>query len=348
MRLKVMASLLLTVALLVACGGGKPASNPPPAKESTKAAPVVQPTSKPAVEATQLSEEYGFDQSSNLARLSSYRVRYVWQWQDTKDGKTETGSWDLTEEFTQEGPARRTVWSGTNAAGEAGQGAVEIIQIGNESYMKTGNEWIAMTSNENVFQGNAFLSDPLGLVSSTRGKLVKRGESVNGVSADHYTFDESTIAGLTTLGSVAKAKGDVWISPELNVVVKYVVHYEGQQLKVGGGDNGILDVALDLTDVNKPISIKAPEGVKPAMPEDIPLMEGATDVTAVSGIVSFKTDKSVADVAAYYEQAMPGQGWTKEEGGIAGMLSFAKGERKATVVIQGEVSGKTSVTIMAQ
>jgi len=346
LKFKVLVCLCMIVTLLAACGGGpKPASPPPPLQESTKAP--VQPT-QPAVQPTQPPEEYGFGQSADLSKLNSYRAHYTWKWQSTKEGKTETGSWDIVEEFVKDKPARRIAWIGAGAAGGSGEGKLEFIQIGNESYMNTGGEWIAMTTSEqDIFKGNAFLTDPMGFVSGSRGKLVQKGVLVNGVSADHYAFDESSMGALMGLGAIAKAKGDVWLSPEFNIVVKYTVHYEGKDLVVtGGGEQGALDVALDITEINKPITIEPPTGVKPAMPEDIPVIEGATELTAVSGFVSYKTTKSVAEVTAFYEQAMPAKGWAKSEGGIEGMLSFTKGERKATVMIQSE-EGKTTVTIMA-
>jgi len=345
MRFRSLFSLILVAALLAACGGGPKATNtPPPVKESTKAVPLptALPTAKPTVAPTQPPEEYNLGDASDLSRLSSYRARYIITWESTKEGKKETGSWDLLEEFVKEPPARRIVWNNT---GSTGEGPVEMVQVGQNTYLKTGSEWLAMTtSDEDLFKGNAFLGDPMGLVAGNRGKLVQRGVLVNGVSTDHYTFDETSLGANLGLGAVSKAKGEAWVSPTLNVVVKYTARFEGQDLAIGGGGEGWINVALDLTDVNKPIEIKAPEGVGPAMAEDIPVMEGATELTAISGMVIYKIDNSPDEVKAFYEAEMPAKGWTKAEAEIEGMLSFVKGERKATVMIQAE-DGKTSVSV---
>jgi hypothetical protein len=308
--------------------------------------PAVEP-SRPAIEPTKSAEEYNFDEASDLTKLAAYRAHYTYKWEGTKDGKKETGSWDMIEEFVKDPPARRIAWGGMGAGGASGEGTLEFVQIGTETYMNTGSGWLSMSTGEqDLFKGNAFLTDPMGLVSGNRGKLVQRGAPVNGVSADHYAFDETTTTGLASLGTITKAKGDVWVSPDLQIVVKYAAHYEGKNLAIGGGEDGSLDISLDLTDVNKPFIIQKPEGIKPAMPEDIPVMDGATDVTAISGFVSFKTTQSVADVTAFYVQTMPGKGWATGEGLTEGMLSFKKGERSATILIQAE-DGKTTVTIMA-
>ena len=350
MKIRVLSTLILVVSLLlVACGGGpqKPTSPPSPKATSTPVAP--PPTNTPAAvqpTATAAAEEYHFDQAADLSGLNSYRTHYTFKWESIKAGQKETGSWDVLAEFVRQPPAHRFVWASTGAGAEDKESKLELIQIGQQAYMNAGSGWMAMTTTEmDIFKGNPFLSDPFNVVSGNRGKLVERNVMVNGVSTNHYVFDESTLGATLGLGAIATAKGDVWVSPEFNVVVKYAVHYEGKNLAIGGGDEGVLDLAFDLTDINKPITIQAPAGVKPAMPEDIPVMDGATELTAVSGVVSYQTTKSVEEVTAFYEAQMPAQGWAKGEGGIPGMLSFTKGGRTAQIIIQGE-AGKTTVTIL--
>jgi len=352
MRTKVLGTLMLIVLLLLAACGGAPKeptavpSEPESATSTTTQATPTRPPEPPTAPQPQ-TEEYDFGQASDLAGLDSYRVRTTMQWESIKDGNKEMGSWDVMEEFVRQPPAQRFVWTGTGA-GEVGteSGEWELIQIGKDSYMNTGSGWLAMTTGEEgIFGGNAFLSAPLGMVSANRGKLVERNAMVNGVSTDKYTFDESTLGASLGLGAIAKANGEVWISPQLNVVVKYVAHYEGKNLALGGGGEGKMDVTFDLTDINQPIDIRAPEGVKSAMPEDIPVMDGATDVVAIEGIIAYQTTDSVEEATAFYQTQMPARGWTTQEGGIPGMMPFTKGNRTAQVMIM-EAEGKTSVTVM--
>jgi len=350
MKVKVLGTLTLVVSLLlVACGSGgsqKPDSAPPPRATSTPAAP--RPTNtQPPVPATAEAGEYNLGQASDLSGLNSYRAHSTFQWESIKAGQKETGSWEVLEDFVRQPPAHRLVWTGTGAGElKTEEGGLEFIQIGKDTYMNTGSGWIAMTtSEEDIFGGNLFLSNPLHLVSGNRGKLVQKNVMVNGVSTNHYTFDESSLGADLGLGVIAKAKGDVWVSPEFNVVVKYGVHYEGKNLTIGGGEEGKLDLAFDLTDINKPITIQAPEGVGPAMPEDIPVIDGATELTAISGIITYKTTRSVEEVTAFYEAQMPAEGWTKGESVIPGMMSFTKAERTAQVMIETE-DGETSVIVM--
>jgi len=337
--------VLITALLLVACGGGPKEPTPTPLPKATNT-PVVRPTDTPVPvqpSPTTAAEEYNFGQASDLSRLNTYRVHYTLRWESTKEGKKESGSWDVVEEIVRQPPAHRVIWTSTE---EGKTTTLEYIQIDKDLYMNTGSGWMSMTSGEtDVFEGNPWLSDPFGMISGNRGKLVQRNVVVNGVPTNHYAFDESTLGATIGLGAVAKAKGDVWISTEFNLVVKYTAHYEGKNLAIGGGEEGVLDIAFDLTDINKPITIEPPAGVESAMPKDIPVLDDAAELAAGFGMISYKTAKDEATVTAFYEAQMPANGWTKGESAIPGFLSFTKGERTAQVMIQRE-EGKTSVVIM--
>jgi hypothetical protein len=263
----------------------------------------------------------------------------------TKEGQKETGSWDMKEELVREPGARHVTWAGTGTGNE--EGTFELIQIGKDTYVYGGEQWIAMAASEESFFGqDEYMSDPFGAISGERGKLVKRGETVNGVSCDHYAFDEKSLGSGFGMATVSKAKGDSWVSTEFKVVVKYTVHYEGSGVALSGSDGeGTMDIAFDLTDINKPISIQPPAGVKPAMPDDIPVVEGATDVTAMSGVVSFTTTQTVEQVMAYYAAQMPLKGWTKGESPTSEMMSFTKDKRTAQLMVS-EQDGKTNVVII--
>jgi len=343
------ATLLLVMSMsLVACGGGSPAPTPTQVQRATSTPVALQPTStQRAPQPTAASKEYDLSQAADLSALNSYRAHYTFQWETTESGQKQTGSWDVLVEFVKQPPAQRIVWQGTGT-GQPGPGEnkVELIQIGQDAYLNSGSGWVAMkTSEENIFGDNQFLTDPLGLIADNSAQLVQKKVMVNGVSTDHYVFDESTLGTDPSLGIIAKANGDVWVSPQFNVVVKYKAHYEGQELAIAGGGEGKLDVAFDLTDINRPINIQAPQSVKPALPEDIPIMEGATELTAISGAISYKIAKSVDDVTAFYETQMPAKGWSKGQGVIPGMLSFSKGERIAQIMVQSE-EGITTVAII--
>ncbi len=349
MRSKVLTTVTLALCLALAACGSAPRTptSAPPAKEVSTPVPA-RPTNTPVTVQPTVpqGEEFELQQASDLSKLDSYRMQYIMQWETTKDGQKETGSWDIQTEYVRQPPAHRTLWTSTGT--EQGD-TFEMIQIGTDTYIRSGSEWTAMSSSDqDILGGNQFMTNPFGAIAGEKGKLVRRGESANGVSCDHYAFDESTLGSPFGMASVTKAKGDTWVSTEFQVVVKYAVHYEGSGLAIGGtGGDGTLDIAFDVTDINKPISIQAPEGVKSAMPQDIPIIEGATEVTAMAGVVSFKTTKTVEEVVTFYTMQLLAQGWTKDEGETPEIVSFTKGERTAQIMLSAE-DGKTNVTIIAQ
>lgn len=320
-RCLVAAVVLLSVGI-VACGGPQPT-----------------PTATPVL-------WYGLSQATDLSHLQSYHARYAFRWEGVKEGQQRVLTWDVLEERVREPPARRFLWTEGAADAEGGESEVELIQIGKEAYVNVGTGWMSVSSEEpDLIKGQTFLNAPLSMVAGTQARLVETGVTVNGVLADRYAFDESTL-GPPVLGEVRKAKGQVWISRDLKVIVKYEGHYEGNYLAIGGGEEGVLDAAFDLLDINKPIVIQAPLGSKPAAPEDIPILDDAMAFTAVAGVVSYKTCKSVSEAMAFYEGQMPVHGWTKREGLGGGILTFGKGNRIAQIMIEaGE--GKTLVMIMA-
>ncbi len=354
MRIRVI-TLLLVVSLLAACGGGaQPTATPVPTVRARDTAVPVQPTPQPTLrpkeepsrmptaplEGTPGGETRDLTESSDLDMLDSYRAVYSWKWSETKDGATTTGFWDALEEYSRADVARRTLWSGSD-------GSIEIIRVGPYAYMRgEDGKWMSMLSSAADPLGvSAMISDPLSLISGTKGKLVQRGMSVNGVIADHYKLEESS-GGLMGLGVADKMSGDVYVASDLQVVVKYVAHYEGQRFGISGGSNGVLDVTFDLTNINQPVKIVAPEGVAPPVAEDIPIVDGATELNAMSGVISFKTTLSVAEVTAFYNKTMPENGWQAGQSAMEGMLSFSKDKRQATVMMQAE-GGMTTVTVIA-
>ena len=360
MRIRTILTLLVITAVLTACGG-KPAATAVPTALPQSTVPAAPPTVRPttvvqtqptavpttaSTAPTGTPEDYDLSESSSLDKLDSYRATWGWKWSETKNGAPVTGQWDVLEELSKADAARHSRWSGINN-GELS--SFELIQVSQTTYIKNDDgTWTAMLTGEDnsVLGSSEMVSDPLSLIAGDRGRLVQRGMSVNGVTVDHYKLAE-TARGFMGLGVVDKVSGDVYVSPELQVVVKYVAHYEGKTLSLSGGTDGVLDATFDLTDINQPVKIVAPEGVKPPIAADIPIMEGATELTAMAGVVSYKTTHSVAEVSEFYKQAMVEKGWKLEEGVVEGMLSFVKDKRQATLMVQTE-SGATTVTVIAQ
>ena len=91
------------------------------------------------------------------------------------------------------------------------------------------------------------------------------------------------------------------------------------------------------------------------MPKDLPadlyVQAGAEVVSSISAPggmnLSLKSSASKADVVALYAAGMKDKGWTTTttmDMGETAMLSFAKGDRRASVIVQTE-DGATTVNL---
>ena len=108
--------------------------------------------------------------------------------------------------------------------------------------------------------------------------------------------------------------------------------------------------------------VEGPDGVQTfraggagEMPKDFPadvyVMSGASVVSSIStpggANLTLKSASSKADVVARYAAQMKDQGWTTEstmDMGEMAMLSFAKGDRRASVIVQAE-NGATDINL---
>ncbi len=108
--------------------------------------------------------------------------------------------------------------------------------------------------------------------------------------------------------------------------------------------------------------VEGPDGVQTfraggagEMPQDFPadvyVMSGASVVSSIStpggANLTLKSASSKADVVAQYAAQMKDQGWTTEstmDMGEMAMLSFAKGDRRASVIVQAE-NGATDINL---
>ncbi len=308
-----------------------PTSAPPATKEPT-ATPEPPPTATPESP----EEELLLSELGTLDQLDSYRIRHVMSW-DEQGG--ESGSMEMLTEFVREPAAQRVVMK---VAGDAEDWEMETIEIGDTTYIKMDEEWMAMQSTGQEASESGELWAPEDFLWESKGKYMGQ-EKVNGLTAKHYRYETSDFSVGATLSQVKEAEADVWVSTKYDVYIKVVMRIVGVDTD---GVEGTFTTESNLTDINAPITIEAPEGVaKPDMPEDIPMMDGATDVTSFDTITSFSVAASEDQVVEFYKTQMAAQGWKMEESIIPTMMDFTKGDRRATIMI-AEEGGVTSVTIM--
>jgi hypothetical protein len=374
-----LAALLLALA---ACGGGAPAEsgdNPtapaggsssaekPTAKPEADAEPEADaaaeadaapganaPESNNAPGANAQSETRDFsDISGSLEELDSYSMRFTFSFNGkNEEGKTEQGSMEIVQEVIKASKDQHIRFSTTGDAAESTPGGIfEIFQVGGVSYMHSpegqdGPSCLSASSDQNdSLDGQMFKPGDIvgGIENAT---LVKQGETVNGVKADHYTFDQGGVS----FGTFSSAKGDVWVAQDGGYLLKYVGEASGKAGLFGSGSTeGSFTWEYNVENINGLEAITLPDVCAAQQPAtDIPLPEGATDKANFNGIITFKSKDAPADVAAFFKQELPGQGWQAGEASELGdmqSLTFTKEGRTLSITITKEEAGGSSALL---
>ena len=356
--LPVVVVVMIASLVLAACGGTppadtsalaskpteKPAENPPAAQPTSPPA-AVEPTAKP--DALELS-----DVSAGLNDLNSYKAAFTMTFEGTEDGQPKSSTMSFAEEFVKEPPAKRTVITGFGAMLGGGSGAsgsddsaIESIEVGGKQYSKIGTLCTQVTADSGPTANT--MMDPNSIIGDVRGGQRVGNETINGIPTVHYKLD---VSGLETLGYL-NGSGDVWVAEPGNYVVKYTFAATGSDKFFGGSSTseGTIKWDYEVTDVNQPIDIQPPENCGGAA-EDIPVMDDAQDQAAFGGTSTYSTPSIFADVVAFYEKAMPSNGWTEAEGGMSAdglsMKTYTKDSRSVQIMITGGSGGdNTSVMI---
>ena len=318
------------------------------AQPTTKA--TLKPIGKVTVAKTSEPSEDTIDPNSlqTIDKLDSYHMVQSGQFTDIlTDTKVTTSTIDMEVWETKDPQARRVIYRGSQTGNP--ETSFEFINIGNETYMKSsdGADWLAMTTSTTEttsFGGFSWFTDPASAMKG-ESKLIGN-ENINGMAAKHYRYTGAQVFGKVVgpKGTVDISQADIWVSNEFNIVVRYVSHWKGTD------DTGVqsdYNFTMDVLEVNTPITIEAPRGVaKPGLPDDVPLMAGATDVTAFSGIVSFKVTASVDEVMAFYASSLAENSWRPgDDQGVPGIAAYTKDTRSLTLMANDD-NGVTSVTIM--
>ncbi len=356
--------IMIAALVLSACGGGSTptATSEPSTSKPAESKPAVQPTKPPeekpaAPEPTEKADELELSNvTAGLGDLNSYRAAFNMTFEGKENGQAKTSTLAFTEEFVKDPPAKRTVITGLGGllGGETSTpepnqqpSGIESIEVGGKQYSKMGDICTQVTADSGP-QANTML-DPNSIIGSVRGAQRVGNETVNGVPSVHYKLD---VTGLEMLGYL-NGSGDVWVADPGNYVVKYTFQATGTDKFFGGTSNseGTIKWDYEVTDVNQPITIQAPENCGGAA-EDIPVMADAEDKAAFGSMSTYTSPSKFDDVVAFYEKEMKAQGWkaTDDAGmsveGSMSTKSYTKDGRTVQVMITADSSsGKTTVMI---
>jgi hypothetical protein len=290
--------------------------------------------------------------SDALAQLDSYRATMTWVIEKA-DG---TGQEFAIEQSAIRDPA--ALQFRMIADGES----MEYIEIGDQMWMRFGDEWIQSSS------GDSSGSDDFGDFLSTSDDWISGledgdyeylgTETVNGVRTRHYRAEHSEGWGALfgdpgTVDDVESGVADVWIAdddPLPEFVVRFVVAVEG---KVDDEDAS-MTLSQEVTQINEPFVIEPPEGVAlGGLPDGVPLYPDASDVTQFGTMTTFSSLDDVETVDGFYQDALAAAGWAPSEDAVTAegmaMSTWTKDDQTLTLTISsGDDDSGASVIVMLE
>jgi hypothetical protein len=248
-------------------GGEQPPSPPSSGGEQPTSPPgsgSEQPTSPPE-------SSGGAPEIAELSAVNSYRLTMTWR------GESEDGSQSyemiMTEAWVKEPPARHFTMSSAASGAEEGPGmSMEMIRIGDSSWMKMGDTWMQTNTPDDSVMGDDFTSAWEGILGEEDiENLIPAGEeTVNGIHCKHYTTggDTTVVAPGPEGGTVEmEVEGEVWVADQPGlpaIAIRWRSRMEGGFFPMplaGGapGESSVVYLEYDVTDVNMPIVIEPPE-----------------------------------------------------------------------------------------
>ena len=282
------------------------------------------------------------DTIAGLADLASYTATLKYSFDGTRDGKAEQWSKTYVMLTTKEPAARQLT---IETAGNISDTSVVLMaEVDGAAYERRG----ANDCTASVIRAGKSLADwlePAGILSSVIGADKAGSETVNGVAADHYTFDERALGGV----GIAKSTGELWVATQGGYLVKYVLTTKGDANAFGKGIAGTLTWDYELTGANEPVAIQLPADC-PAGMVNAPLLPDAANVQKLPGLLTYDTATSLADAAAFYQKQIPDLGWTQLDDPLitdtSVLLDYTQGDKSLTVIITaGDAGTKVDIEL---
>lgn len=278
------------------------------------------------------------DPSAGLAELAGYRATLILSFDGTQSGQPD--QWTHTYEMRAgQTPAAQQL---TMESSSEDPSDLWMAEIGGVLYeLNEVGGCMASLSPQGGLLAQQW--EPAGFLSGLVGAEEAGAETVNGVSANHYTFDQRA------LGEEGRTKstGEVWVA-DAGYVVRYVLTTQAGADYFGEDIEGTLTYEYDLTEIDQPAAVEVREDC-PAGLIDAPVMPDAQDVRQLPSVTLYNTASSIADVIAFYQQELPGIGWQASGEPVLtetfGVIELTQGDQQLSVIASSGDEG-TSVRLL--
>lgn len=328
-------ALMISLLTLSACSAA-PGTNSLPTTLPTGSAPeTATPESIP--EELTIEQEITFgpgpfiytDTKAGLSQLPSYQVVLTITFDGTRDGQPQKWSKTYTMLATKDPQARQLTIEQTGDSSNLNP--VFLAEMNGMAYERRGeNVCTATPIREENSLGERL--EPASFLTYVVGAEEAGSETVNDVTANHYTFDQRALGEQ----DLTESTGELWVASEGNYIVKYLLTRTGKADYFGEGIEGTLTLDYELIDPTQPATIQLPADCPPGL-VDAPLLPDASNVENLPGALSYNTSTGLAEAAAFYQAEIPKLGWTLEGAAditeSAALLSYKKDRQNMTVVL---------------
>jgi hypothetical protein len=214
--------------------------------------------------------------------------------------------WSYTVDTLAAGspPARRRALRIEGVSPEQDPGDVTLTQVGDTQYMTgegTGEAGCLIFPASYDLEASFLTPDDfLAPAALADVPLDPAGpETVAGEPGTRYTFQAES------LGDFTDASGELVLADEGGYVLRYDFTSSTIDSHFMPGQAGQLSWHFAITNTSPGETLSAPDGCA----IDLPVMDDATELTSLFGVTTYTTPSSSEAVVAFYEEALPPEGW---------------------------------------
>lgn len=246
--------------------------------------------------------------TAGLSDLPAYQATLTLSFAGTEAGQPSEWSKTYVMISLQEAFARELTITSAGLAAELEP--VYLAERDGASFEKRGEQTCTAGVLE-AGQSLGELMEPAGFLTGVLGAEPVGGETLNGVAANHYTFDERALGAV----GVAQTTGELWVAADGGYVVKYWASTHGGADYFGEGIEGTLNWDYSVTQANPPLAVDLPPDC-PAGLLDAPTLPDAVGLLNVPGLMNYTTASSPAEAMAFYQAALPELGWQPSDDAV--------------------------------
>ena len=241
-----------------------------------------------------------FDFTAGLAKLTSYHVEFMEIEKGQLDGKPYAEHNRISRSLVAQPPGEDSTLENLKADGSTY--FLHYLLSGGAQYFQHASGGACQGQID--AQPNGHFPNPADLLLRVSGAQKAGVETLSGLPVTHYRFTDSDLplSGQT-------AAGEVWISNQDGLVLKYLLAIQPPAPLTGTGLEVARSIQYELSSINQLAPLSLPAACIPVLTA-IPALPDAVDLERTSAAMSFTTPSSKDQVVAFYNQALPPLGWT--------------------------------------